>query len=666
MGTSGDTSSAAAAGGAGGAPAGTAPHEGFRSFARRSTGAGLLVGLALGLTVALSVGLVGSARAQGGAPDLAGARAVPEGLWVATRRFGPDVRGRLLLVRDGAAWRAEVAGHAVPARVAGDTVRFALPDSAGSFSGRWARDRAARAGDTRAGGPRAGINGHWVQPRTVANGTPYASPVRLAADGPNRWAGDVVPLDDALTVFLRVVRRPDGTLGAFLRNPERNLGRQLRAERLEQVETPAGPEVRLVGRRNGRGEAVVLARGPVRSDGFSLDLPGRGGTYDFRRVGDGEHTPFYPRGRPDAAYAYHVPPALGDGWPVGTPESAGLSTDTLSAFVRALIAQSMDSLGAQQVHAVLVARRGRLVLEEYFHGAHRDEPHDTRSAAKSVTATLAGAAIQAGAAAHAPAARGRPPLTLASPVYAVMHGGRVPPDLEPRKRAITLEHLLAMASGLDCDDADPDSPGAEDTIVDQSAEPDYYRYALALRAVRDPGTRAVYCSIQPHLAGGVVQRATGRALPELFHDLLAQPLGIRRYHLNLAPTGDAYLGGGLRLTARDFAKFGQLYLNGGTWRGRHVLDPGFVRRATTPRFPLAGIRYGLLWWVIDYPFRGDTVQAYFAGGNGGQLVMVIPTLELVVATYAANYADPVTYKLQRRDVPTYILPAVRPAPAPRR
>ncbi|MEP6619975.1 MAG: hypothetical protein ABJE47_11695, partial [bacterium] len=78
-----------------------------------------------------------------------------------------------------------------------------------------------------------------------------------------------------------------------------------------------------------------------------------------------------------------------------------------------------------------------------------------------------------------------------------------------------------------------------------------------------------------------------------------------------------------------------------------------------PRYEMSGIHYGLLWWVIDYPWRGRTIRAYFAGGNGGQVTMVVPDVDMVVTVFGANYADAGTYVPQRRYVPQYILPAVR-------
>jgi CubicO group peptidase (beta-lactamase class C family) len=555
---------------------------------------------------------------------------VTEGVWEAKRRFGPDVRGVLSVAQAANEWRADIAGVRAPVRVSGDTVSFTLPNRAGSLIAYLSNDRST-------------ISGHWIQPGTVSSGNEYASPIILKRDGSGRWSGNVTPLDDTMTMYLVIRKRADGTLGAFLRNPERNLGRQLRVDRIETT----GSDVRIIGKWNGNGAERVLGSGALNEDGFSLFLSGRGGTFDFRKLADSEYSDFYPRGRPTGSYSYSPPPAMGDGWETGTLNSVGLSQDTISNFMLAMVNLPMDSLSSQQIHAVLIARHGKLVLEEYFHGEDRDHAHDTRSAAKSITSTLAGAAIHA--------KRG---VTLASPVYAVMNGGKFPDTIEPRKRRITLEHLLSMSSGIDCDDGDDNSPGNESAVIDQTDEPDYYRLILHLGTIREPGEKAVYCSINPHLAGGVLKKASGSSLPDLFSELVARPLAIDSYYLPLTPTRDVYMGGGLRLSARSFAKIGQLYLDSGVWKGKRILDASYVKKAGTPRYAMSGIHYGLGWWVVDYPFRGETVQGYFAGGNGGQVVMVIPKLDMVVTIFGANYQDAASFIPQRVYVPRYILPAV--------
>ena len=236
----------------------------------------------------------------------------------------------------------------------------------------------------------------------------------------------------------------------------------------------------------------------MRDGVLSVGLPRAGGTYDFQRVEGDRPSDFYPRGRPTVPYVYRPPRPRDDGWPVASVEDVGISREGITKFIQMIIDTPMDRT-AIEMHGVLIARHGKLVLEEYFHGEHAGKPHDTRSAAKSVTATLVGAAIQAGV-----------PLSRREPVYEVMNGGRLPAGLEPRKRALTLEHLLTMTSGFYCDDTDEKAPGREDTILDQEEEPDYYKIALDLPMESDPGTHPVYCSIVSHLAGGVLARAAGQ------------------------------------------------------------------------------------------------------------------------------------------------------------
>jgi CubicO group peptidase (beta-lactamase class C family) len=243
----------------------------------------------------------------------------------------------------------------------------------------------------------------------------------------------------------------------------------------------------------------------------------------------------------------------------------------------------------------------------------------------------------------------------ATPVYPAM--GMETSD--PRKRALTLEHLLTMSSGYDCDDDGDSRPGNEETVTQQDRNPDWYGMILDVGMVRDPGAEAVYCSINPHLAGGVLARVAGRPLTELMRELVAEPLGMRNYYVPLSPLGDAYFGGGWRFRPRDFMKLGQLYLDGGTWRGRRMVSEEWVRRSTQPRYSMgSSAQYGYLWWLRDYPYAGGTVQAYYASGNGGQTVMVIPALDLVIAAYGGNYAEAAGGRMVSEIIPQSILPAV--------
>ena len=130
------------------------------------------------------------------------AQAPPDlsGLWSATQRVGPDIRGPLIIHRTADGWRADIAGFSVPAQTKGQIFAFELPDAKGAL-----RD------------------GFWIQPDG------FATPVHLVREGPNRWRGTVVPLENRLTFYLPITRQPDGTYRTYLRNPERNAGVFIRA-----------------------------------------------------------------------------------------------------------------------------------------------------------------------------------------------------------------------------------------------------------------------------------------------------------------------------------------------------------------------------------------------------------------------------------------------------
>lgn len=552
------------------------------------------------------------------------------GLWQARRGFGPDARGPLTLRRGPGGWTADFLGGVHPVRADRDGLAFALAGDAGAFRGRLAAD-----------GRR--ITGHWTPPPSVIHGARFAVPVVLEADGADRWRGEIAPLDDRFTLYLMVQKRPDGALGAFLRNPERNIGARYDIDRLERD----GSAIRLVGRAGGPAGATLLSGSyDAGTDTLTIAIPGRGGSYEFHR--DGDRSEFYPRGKHPAPYVYQPPPTLDDGWPTRSLDEVGISRAGIEAFVQTIVDMPIDSVHAPQIEGVLIARHGTLVLEEYFHGERRDRLHDTRSAAKSLTATLVGAAIHAGA-----------PLSLSSPVYRTM-AGQAPPHPDPRTQAMTLEHLLMMRSGYFCDDGDPAAPGNEDTLQSQTDDPDYYHYSLQVPLATAPDQRSVYCSMSPNLALGVVGRATGESGLDTFDRLVGGPLGIAHYAWPLDPAGHAYGGGGVRVLPRDFMKLGQLMLDGGTWHGRRVLDREFVARASAPQHDLNGIQYGYLWWSIEVPYKDRTLRAFFAAGNGGQAVIVVPVLDLVIAIYGGNYSDPPTAIHVQQDLaPTYILPAVR-------
>jgi CubicO group peptidase (beta-lactamase class C family) len=545
------------------------------------------------------------------------------GLWKAKRWSEPYVRSTLIIQRNGGSYTADIAGRVIPVTVKGRELSFQLPNGRGSFRGK------VEAGE---------IAGYWYRPSAI--------PLRLHKVGTNRWIGTVDSIERTLTFYLLVQKRADGSLGVLVDSPEADWGVRVGADTIVRE----GNVVKLVGK-----SVVATGTYDAEKNVITLSLPNWGGTYDFKR--DTDDSDFYERGKNPGRYVYHQPPALGDGWPTQSPEEAGIDRGGLEATIQMLIDRPIDSNDTPLVDALLVARHGKLVLEEYFRGQNRDTQHAVRSAQKSMTSVLAGAVMQKGG-----------PLRVSSPVYKVMNGGTFPPDLEPRKRAMTLEHLLTMTSGLQCDDWDDKETHNEDEMWDNAqSEPDFYRYALNLPMARNPGEKAFYCSAGANLALGVIGRATGESVVDLFDRLVARPMKIDHYLFPLNRAGQPYGAGGASFRGRDFLKFGQLMLDGGVWNGRRILSRDYVKRSTSPLYALGRFHFGYLWWIYDYPYEGRTVRAFWAGGNGGQAVVVIPELDLAVATFGSNYFSSGGYYVRLEVIPKSILPAVhRAAPAARK
>ncbi|HEX2723720.1 MAG TPA: serine hydrolase domain-containing protein, partial [Gemmatimonadaceae bacterium] len=261
--------------------------------------------------------------------------------------------------------------------------------------------------------------------------------------------------------------------------------------------------------------------------------------------------------------------------------------------------------------------------------------HDTRSAAKTFSSVLVGAAMQQGF-----------PLSASSSITTLLASRRPFENPDPRKDHITLAHLMTHGSGLDCDDNIDESPGGEYNMQVQNAKPDWWKYMLDLKMTHDPGKHFAYCSGSMNLVGAAIAVGTKTWLPEFFDRAIAQPLHFGHYYYNLMPTGEAYTGGGVYMRPRDLLKVGQLYLNGGLWNGKRIIPKEWVSASTRPQTPPPGAPAdtisgtdGYAWHLGYMKSGGQRYRFYQSNGNGGQLLIVVPDLDLVVVFTAGNYGN---------------------------
>ncbi len=565
-----------------------------------------------------------TACAQNANTDIAGQ--LP-GWWKHQANYGPAVAGSLTLDGRYSQWRAAIAGFDVAVSRKADAVQFVLPAKQGEFSGRLRPDGSA-------------IEGFWMQPPGVTLGSGYATPVTLRSVSDKVWVGEVRPLPDRVTFYLNITRGGDGALAGFIRNPEFNFGLR-RPFRIEVSDD----HVSFINAT--RAGDVLRGRFDAGSGRLSMVFQGLG-TFDFSRR-DIESTPGIAPGPASPSLPRWVPPPIGDGWATAAPEDVGMRADVLQNLDDHVRRQLPVAVTTPYLHAILIARKGRLVFEEYFHGYDRDQVHDTRSASKTLTSILLGIAQQR----HGGFDVDTPVLRLFDQYADLQH-------LDARKQRMTVGNLLTMTSGLACDDNDDGSPGNEDVMQSQSTQADWHRYALDLEMKRDPGGRqVVYCSAGINLLGGIVARRSGMPMYEFFQRYLAGPLQIDRYHMNLMPGGQGYAGGGIYLRPRDALKLGQLYLAGGRWNGKRIVDAAWVDASTRKHAQFDDAHgYGYAWHLYEVSVGERSYRYYAAGGNGGQFIIVVPELELVVMIAAGNYGDFKTWYPLQNLVATHVIPAI--------
>ncbi|MFN2602570.1 MAG: serine hydrolase domain-containing protein [Gemmatimonadaceae bacterium] len=573
------------------------------------------------------------------------------GLWGSESFIGPYLRGPITIANDGKTWRAIVSSAETKFAPAGDSVRFAFAGDLGEFRGAFARNRTA-------------IEGWWIQPDgTKEQGRhdpgglsqPFATPLTLTLVRPNLWRGNIVPLDDTFTLYLNIWRESSGALTGAFKNPELNLRGGSAQFHVNVVNDSviftarpdsSEPEIRRVAHFDSVHKQLDVWWPQIER-----------GLIMFPRTPD-QAVAYFPKLPRGVKYSYAAPPPDNDGLSSASASSVGFDEAQLERLIQRIVDTVQTSGLTPQIHSLLVARKGKLVLEEYFAGFDRDKPHDTRSATKTFSSVMLGAAMQKG--------------FLLGPETSITRllASRSPfENPDPRKDRITLAHLMTHGSGLDCDDNEDASPGNEYNMQTQTAKPDWWKYMLDLKMIHDPGSVRAYCSGTMNLVGGAITIGTKTWLPEFFDRAIARPLQFGHYYWNLMPTGDGYTGGGVFMRPRDLVKIGQLYLNGGVWNGKRILPKEWVAQSTQRQTPAPGAPAdtlggtdGYAWHLGYIKSEGRRYRYYQSNGNGGQLLIVVPELDIVVVFTAGNYsAFQVWGRFQSDFVANAIIPAlVRP------
>lgn len=311
--------------------------------------------------------------------------------------------------------------------------------------------------------------------------------------------------------------------------------------------------------------------------------------------------------RQDTAGLLPFPVQVQKPWPAGRPPrplprvapgQAGVPAALLDSLLRAL-----DAPGAG-THGCIVARGGKVVCQAYWAPYTASHWHVTHSMCKSVTGTAIGMLADEGQLALDER------LCDIFPEQCGLLTGR-------RTRALTVEHLLTMQSGVNFRET-----GAV-------LESDWVKGFFEADVLFEPGSQFDYNSMNSYMLSAILQRRTGQTLMEYLTPRLFEPLGFGDVAWERCPKGINKGGWGMYVHLEDMVKLGMLYLAGGVWEGRRLLSESWVQAATAPRARSAqGEEYGYQLW----PRTADGV--YMFNGMFGQYVVMAPDLDLVVAVNA--------------------------------
>jgi CubicO group peptidase (beta-lactamase class C family) len=322
-------------------------------------------------------------------------------------------------------------------------------------------------------------------------------------------------------------------------------------------------------------------------------------------------------------------PAAADTWPThgwrtSTPEEQGIDPGALADMLDFTLDQGTS------IHAVLVVRHGRLVLEAYGPQHGPETPCQVHDVANSVVSALVGIAVGDGR------------LRLDQTLGSLFPEHRLGPGME----RVTIRHLLTMSSGVE---------RVWSASPEEAAD---WPRALLERRTETPLGQFSFGEVNARLALAALARATGQPPAVFARERLFAPLGIERFELAGDGPGVSDNRHRLSILPRDMAKLGYLYLRHGEWAGRQIVPAAWIEASTRKQIdpagqntniPMGGSGYGYLWWT-------DELGGYAAVGFPGQYIFVVPEKDLVVVFTSHSFYD---FQLPRQLMRRFVLPAIR-------
>ncbi|TFH02719.1 MAG: class C beta-lactamase-related serine hydrolase [Candidatus Thorarchaeota archaeon] len=305
-----------------------------------------------------------------------------------------------------------------------------------------------------------------------------------------------------------------------------------------------------------------------------------------------------------------------DEWTATTPEEQGMDPTILDDMMQFIEDQEVPIKG------LVVTRNGYIVKEGYWFYNTELSTHQIFSCTKSFTGALVGIAIKEGF------------IDNVSQKVLDFFPEMTIENMDSRKEAMTLEHVLTMTTGLDWNEWNTSYQNPENMYYQMFGSPNPIQFFLNLPTVYDPGTHWVYTTGASHLLSAIIQEATSMTTRNFAEEYLFDPLNMTIGGWAVDLQGINNGGTQLYVSCRTMAKLGLLYLNNGTWDGREIMTGEYVAQSIYPHTSIDATRhYGYQWWL-------NTNEGFYsARGSNGQYIIVVPEYNIVISI-AANADEP--------------------------
>jgi len=347
---------------------------------------------------------------------------------------------------------------------------------------------------------------------------------------------------------------------------------------------------------------------------------------------------------PEPSREIPLPAVTDDGLEVASLNSVGMDAVKLSQLL-----DRLDQISEHRIHSILIVKDDKLVFEKYYSGLKfnlgqytsgtgydLNDLHVLCSATKSICSALLGIAIDQGFI-----------RSIEQKVFDFFPEYVDLLNQTPSKANLTIKHLLTMTSGLTYDDESLPYTDSRNDMNRFYSSNDPMRFLLALPFYAEPGTIFDYDNCNTNILGQIIARATGDRLDVFAKEQLFDQLEIGQYQWQFVRENIILTSGDLHLRPRDMAKFGLLFLHRGEWHGKSIISSEWCDLSTsmylnpnhyTSEFQIAD-GYGFQWWQKRYVYNSKSYHSYFAWGWGGQLIIIISDLNLVIVITAGNWYD---------------------------